>query len=170
MNAIFASGVRSSDSKEQPSPPRPRPNTPLFPSEFQWLASRGRPACGERPVCSWHPPAAAHCTHLHRQFRAVHCGGGSSRTRRWTSCLGRQGTQQTSLRHATGRMPNFQAHLLEHLNEAAEDRSQLTATMSDLATTVRDARRESARLHEQLVLAISFIVVLLQYQLWPPST
>ncbi|KAK8768806.1 hypothetical protein V5799_014728 [Amblyomma americanum] len=67
-------------------------------------------------------------------------------------------------------MPNFQAHLLEHLNEAAEDRSQLTATMSDLATTVRDARRESARLHEQLVLAISFIVVLLQYQLWPPST
>ncbi|XP_077505253.1 uncharacterized protein LOC144115013 [Amblyomma americanum] len=59
------------------------------------------------------PTSSSPRHHPHRQFQAVHCGGGSSRTRRWTSCLGRQDAQQTSLRHATGRMPNFQARLLE---------------------------------------------------------
>ncbi|XP_077483218.1 uncharacterized protein LOC144134466 [Amblyomma americanum] len=62
----------------------------------------------------------------------------------------------------------FQARLLEHLNEAAADRRQLTATVADLAAAVRDTREQSVRLHEQLVVAVSFLLLMLHYQIHPP--
>ncbi|XP_077509371.1 uncharacterized protein LOC144120610 [Amblyomma americanum] len=64
----------------------------------------------------------------------------------------------------------FQARLLEHLNEAAANRRQITATVADLAAAVRDTREQSVRLHEQLVVAVSFLVLMLHYQVHPPPS